>query len=138
MNSLKHIEKSINSLQGEQPPLFICQEGNGAISDLIKAKLNLKYPLKDFNKDDAISPNHVYLVSFNESKDDLLHRLQDKKVSISSFGIITPSAFDWSTTFKHKQLLLEDIDGQGFVEQSDDLFPWTSFAHVGTEFLGEK
>ncbi|MBN22099.1 MAG: hypothetical protein CL678_12535 [Bdellovibrionaceae bacterium] len=136
----KKIKETLDSFKGTQPPLFIFYEGNSNQLEMISGNLNTKQKVMPFSEDQAIENNLVYVCDFNQHFPFLKDLLSKRKVSFSVFGICSEKVEKEIIEFDEKQLLLEDISeiNQSLKEIATDIFPWTSFSHVGTEYLSKE
>lgn len=139
-SDLKKIKSSLGELRGNQPPVYVFFEGNSNYLDMIKGELGPLFDLKLFGDEPGEQAGKVYLCDYEKDFAQVSKMLGGKKTSISVFGIISKKAQNSIIDFCPGQLLLEDLESMNaeFKEVATDVFPWTSFTHVATEFLAKE
>ena len=129
------LETIVSSLKGQQPPIIIFLNRDG-ISEF-KKRPSSSMNLVDWTQGDPLEVNKVYIATIEED----FHKLKYKLKSMSaSFSIFSKVLFDRDIDeycLNKTQILLEDRANinQELLSKATDLFPWTSFAHIGTEYL---
>ncbi len=138
-SDLKKITRFLEELKGEWPPVFLFFEGNNNYLEIIKEKLGDVESLQLFDNNNDIAKNNIYICDFKEHFDKVEALIKGRKISVSVFGICSKSAADKILNLSNLQLLLEDLPDINceLKEIATDVFPWTSFFHVGTEFLAK-
>jgi chemotaxis protein methyltransferase CheR len=133
----KKIKATVDSLKGGQPPTFVFFEGNSNFLEVIKQEFvgNVKV----YEEGEDIKSNYIYLCDFKNDFEKIGKKFGWKKVSLSIFGIISKSLEEMLLTFEIGQVLIEDNESinSELREIATDIFPWTSFSHVATEFLAK-
>ena len=139
-SDLKKVTSLVSKLKGNQPPILFISEGNENFLEITKKTISDKYPVSIYGPDTELKENHIYVCDFSKDFSTLSTILKDKKSSISILGICSKKVCDAITDFNNAQVLVEDIPGQNkeLVEVASDVFPWTSFGHIATEFLAGK
>jgi len=138
-SDLKKIKASIGELQGPQAPVVVIFEGNGNYMDMIKDELGARVNAQVFEDGIKLEANKVYICDFGSQMQELLAQCADRRVSSSVFGICSSKVVDSLLGLDSAQILLEDLPGINgdLKEVASDVFPWTSFPHVGTEYLAK-
>lgn len=143
-SDLPKIKKLLSSLSKDhhQPPVCLLFEGNDNLLELIKKEISLSshFPSEIAPKNfKALEKNKIYIIDFNSNFDTLSEVVKGKKISMSIFGICSKNVEKKITHLGQCQLLLEDIKGvsEDLKKIASDLFPWTSFSHVATEYLAK-
>jgi chemotaxis protein methyltransferase CheR len=137
-SDLNRVKTFISELKGDQPPLFLFFEGNFNFLNIIEESIkSVTSRVKVFEEGVELVEKNVYICSFDEHFLLIKNYFVDKKVSFNVFGICSERIVDDIAGLKSYQLLLEDMPGinESIKELASDVFPWTSFSHVGTEFL---
>ncbi|MGB0453022.1 MAG: CheR family methyltransferase [Bacteriovoracaceae bacterium] len=139
MSDLEKVKSILQSFSGTQPPTYLFFEGNGNFLEVIQEKLGIVSGVEVFS-DSATEKNKVYLCDFSKHANLIGLELRKRKTLVSVFGLPTQKALRWVGSLQTKNLLLEDVADVAEKHQgeADDIFPWTSFAHIGTEYLGDK
>lgn len=139
-SDLPKIEGTLNALEGSQPPVCVFFEGNKNFLDIIKSQLKLKQNIEVYESGAKLKESTVYLCDFKTDFPVLKETFCTRTVSFSIFGICSATVEQEITTLENFQLLLEDTPdiNMSLREVATDIFPWTSFAHIATEFLGRK
>ena len=137
-SDLFKVEQTIKSFKGDQPPTFFILEGNEAYLDMISNEVDVTSEV--LNGQNDFRSNTLYICDFATHSSVLMQKVSGRKSSICVFGLCTNKIVDFINTFDSSQLLLEDVEGISNELRSIavDTFPWTSFAHLSTEFLGKK
>jgi chemotaxis protein methyltransferase CheR len=138
-SDLKKVKQTLKELKGNQPPTFILSEGNLNILNLIADELMGPHHVEVYDGESEFRSNTIYVCDFKEHSKQIHQFAESLQISLSVFGICSEKIADWVTTFKKCQLLLEDVPGinNDLKEVATDIFPWTSFAHIGTEYLAK-
>ncbi|MCO4753267.1 MAG: response regulator [Bacteriovoracaceae bacterium] len=139
-SDLKKIKACLNELKGDQPPIVVVFEGNGNYLDMIKDELGSSIGAQVFEEDTALKSNQVYLSDFAGHMGLVKKQLGNNKTSCSVFGICSSKVVDSLLGLDNAQILLEDLPNinKDLKEVASDVFPWTSFPHVGTEYLAKE
>lgn len=129
--------ESVKSLEGIQPPVFFMFEGNNSQLEIIRDQIfgKIPYPI-EVGLPASPNTNSVYLLSSNDAA-ALVNQYKTKPMSVGIIGGCTAKLGQEILGLSQVQLLLEDTPlGHGELQDvCDDLFPVTSFPHVGTEYL---
>ncbi|MBC76884.1 MAG: hypothetical protein CME64_12795 [Halobacteriovoraceae bacterium] len=138
-SDIKKIKASITELEGDQPPVVVVFEGNGNYMDMIKDELGSRVGAQVFENGIKLEKNKVYICDYSSQIKDLLSQCSGRRVSSSVFGICSSKVVDSLIGLENAQILLEDLPGinADLKEVASDVFPWTSFPHVGTEYLAK-
>ena len=137
-SDLKKVKSSLNELTGAQPATFLVFEGNGNYLEMIRDEL--AHPRSEvFVPGANIQDGKVYLCDFEQHMQLVAQLVRGKKTSCSVFGICSKALSDSLLTMAPGQLLLEDLPkiNEDLKNVATDIFPWTSFSHVATEFLAK-
>ena len=142
-SDIERINKIIGDLKSDQPPFFIIFEGNGNFMEVISSKVSThnNFIVKNFEQANGnFKANCIYLCDFKKDFPGVSKFIESKVASVSVLGGITKFAEQKIIQLKNVQLLLDDVDWQNkdLRKMSTDIFPWTSFGHVGTEYLAKK
>ena len=107
--------------------------------DMIKDELGARVNAQVFEDGIKLEANKVYICDFGSQMQELLAQCADRRVSSSVFGICSSKVVDSLLGLDSAQILLEDLPGINgdLKEVASDVFPWTSFPHVGTEYLAK-
>lgn len=137
----KTITEIIKDLRGDQPPIFLVYEGSdsflpGAQSSFEKAGLKNVSLIDEAN---SFSTSNIYVCDFKRNFNTIVGKYKNQKVSICIFGSATEKAVNSLSDFANAQILLEENEylNEDLREVVSDIFPATSFGHVGTEFLAK-
>lgn len=141
-SDLKRIIHFINHLKIDQPPMFLFLEGNKNVLEFTQTEIGnqTSFPCAVYEEGKTnIEKNHIYICDFDTQFKEVSEKMKDKKSSVCVFGGCSQVAADGLLELKESQILLEDIEGinEDLKQVASDIFPWTSFAHVSTEFLSE-
>ncbi|MFN8369270.1 MAG: CheR family methyltransferase [Bacteriovoracaceae bacterium] len=130
---------TLNDLRGEQPPTFIFFEGNSNFLDIIKNEMTSIKNLIVYEENMTFNCNTVYLCDFKKHFEQITKKFNSKKISNSIFGIVSASVEKVLIQSNLGQILIEDTESinQQIKEVATDVFPWTSFSHIATEFLAK-
>lgn len=137
-SDLKKVKSALGELKGTQPPVYLFFEGNGNYLDMIKSELGLWN--SEVFEGQGEKNGQVYICDFESHMEPVKEILKKKTSSFAVFGICSGAVFNEVAELSPGQLLLEDLPGlnEDMKELASDVFPWTSFAHVGTEFLAKE
>lgn len=135
------IKATLKTLNGDQPPVFVFFEGNSNFLNSIKEDMEktVFLPVKIFDQAADIHPGEVYICDFAADFSKFKESFSSKKSSVGIFGAcsnkVVQELLDWGET----HLMAEDTDSlnPGLKDIASDIFPWTSFAHLGTESLAD-
>lgn len=133
----------LKSLQGNQPPVCLFFEGNESFLTLIKDELkkdNITNIEIIENPNHVLLPNKIYLADFKKNFISINNNPSFKKRSIGILGECSKNALSKLVELNNCQLLVEDQkkSNNHISEIATDIFPWTSFAHVATEYLSRE
>jgi chemotaxis protein methyltransferase CheR len=133
------IKTVIGELKNDEPPIFLFFEGNSNFLNMFKEELSAKYSIKLFEEENEFKIGTVYLSDFKRDFPLITKRYGQNRVSLSVFGIVSKFAMKLLLDSEVGQILIEDNDSinNEIKEVVTDIFPWTSFSHVGTEFLAK-
>lgn len=133
------IESYLKDLQGKQPATFIFFEGNGNFLDVIKGELKSSQEINLFSDNTSIQDSSIYLCDFNNDFESVKNKFELSSISSVIFGIASKKLEDILFQNNFGQVLLEDTKeiNKSLKEVVSDIFPWTSFSHVSTEFLAK-
>jgi chemotaxis protein methyltransferase CheR len=136
-SQLKKLEKTLKELEGKQPPIFIFFEGGDSFLEIFKTQINTRFVVEIFKTNLTVRKDTIYLCSFSKDFEKVNKILKGKRVSVGVFGLCSERAAENILDLENIQLLLEDTEGMNnhLKEVATDIFPTTSFAHVGTEYL---
>lgn len=139
-SDIKKVKQFLKELRGDQPPVYLFFEGNSNYLDVIKAELELGLDVSIYRDDPQARVGRIYLCDLDDDYNDVKVKLNLKTLSVCAFGMQTQAVCDAILDLSPKQLLLEDLDNfnSPLEEVADDIFPWTSFSHLGTEFLSKE
>lgn len=133
------IKSAIGELENEQPPIFLFFEGNSNFLNMFKEELSAKYSIKLLEEESKFQKNTIYLSDFKRDFPLVIEKFGMGRISLSIFGIVSNSALNFFVDSELEQILIEDnssINAE-VKEVVTDIVPWTSFSHVGTEFLAK-
>lgn len=140
-SEMNKVKKIINELVGPQPPLFIYLQGNNSYLEVLKDEVqaNTKFTVTILENQSAFSVNTVYLCDFDQTFNKVKDSYNGKKVSLAVVGACTQVASDKILGWSGLHLLLDERNDINLElkEIASDIFPWTSFPHVATEFLSK-
>lgn len=130
---------TIKELRGKQPPICLFFEGNSNFLDSIKDELNLPGKVSLFEGQE-LREEEIYHCDAKEHLDELSKKCQGYKLTFGVFGIVSKYIEQKVIEYHYPQVLIEDTDSinESIKEIANDVFPWTSFSHVGTEYLSKK
>lgn len=136
-NKLKSV---LAELSGEQPPIFLFFEGNSNFLEMFKTEIDASFDLKLFNEENEFKSNSIYLCDFKADFVKLGSSISWDNISLSIFGVLSKTVMQTLIDLEIGQILLEDNEliTDEIREVVTDIFPWTSFSHVGTEYLAKK
>lgn len=133
------LEKCLIDLKGNQPPIFIFFEGNLNYLETIKNDLKTNFIVSVYENDLIVEENTIYLCDFTRDFKLIFDHLLGRKISLSVFGILSKKVENTLVDLHYDrlQVLIEDNPeiNKSAKEFITDIFPWTSFSHVGTEYL---
>ena len=133
------LKQFVRELKGEQPPLVIFFQGNKNYLDVLREELEntTSYRCQVYSSEQSLMSNCAYLADFSSDFENIKNKLNNKTTTFSIFGECTPVAADMIKNWKDIHLLIEDTIEQNHIlrQFASDIFPWTSFSHVGTEYL---
>ena len=134
------MNKIINELEGDQPPLFVFLTGNTSLVDIFNEKINSLYDIEELKDQNEFSNETIYFGSMSNSFDKTIELISNKTISFNIFGIIPQKNLRKIIKLRDKQILLEDFGEEFKIDLNgiDDCFPFTSFFHIGTEFFSKK
>lgn len=135
----KHkIYKLIKELKPEQPPLFIFFENKIEVIELIQKELNSS-KIVLYNSQ-VPSPNYIYLCDYNSQYDLLKDRFKNGTTSVAVLGLSNDKIVQSIIELENAQILVEDVKDMNntLLDVASDIFPWTSMAHLGSEYLAKK
>ncbi|MCB0415860.1 MAG: response regulator, partial [Bdellovibrionales bacterium] len=133
------LKKTIASFKGNQPPIGIFFQGNENYLDIIKDEFNWSQNIEVFDKDIKLECNKIYLCDLSVHFDSFKTHIENYKKSISVFGYLNDIIASKIFSLNQTQILVEDANDPKLEYQNkiNDIFPWTSVAHVGTEYLAK-
>lgn len=136
----KKIVDTLKDLRGNQPPTFIFFEGNGNFLDMISEELKEVSNVNVFDASTELENNIVYICDFKEHFSVINNKITNCKKSLSVFGIVSKAVEHCLSDLKNAQILIEDTHNinESIKDVVSDIFPWTSFSHLGTEFLADE
>ncbi|MBU6153537.1 MAG: response regulator [Bdellovibrionales bacterium] len=145
MGHLKKTSSFLQELDGVQPPVYLLFEGVegnlSAIADQVSKISGRKVVAPDaiFSK---AKPGEVWVLDYHKALAVLPGLHGADRIGIGVFGELGKSASQALKSWHFGQLLLEDL-GEGKGTESlqlyaTDVFPFTSFAFMGTEFFGKN
>ncbi len=146
LSDREKLKKMISEFTGPQPATMILFEGAGAAIDSFAKLLSTetKKDIKVWSGTTAdMQKGQIYLADFNKYI-DLLNKFSNGKVSSwLIFGEVTDASANWIKQWPGpKQILLEEKPGVHTVPKlrdvATDIFPFTSFALVSTEYLSKQ
>jgi len=137
-SSLSNLKDTLNMYKGEQPPTVLFFEGNNEFLDLIKEGISSAGKVEVFNLNSELKKNCIYLCDFKTHFKEVFSKKYNK-VSISIFGLCSEKVINQLINIENSQILLEDNSflNKDIKEIATDIFPWTSFYQVSTEYLAE-
>lgn len=135
----KKIISSLGELRGNQPPVFLFFEGNGNFLEMIGEEFKSVSNIEVYDSSKTVESNAVYICDFKEHFGEINKKTSSFKKSMSVFGIVSKSVESAFIDLNNAQILIEDTGdiNNSVKEVVSDIFPWTSFAHLGTEFLAD-
>lgn len=135
----KKIIASLDELRGNQPPVFLFFEGNGNFLEMISEEFKSVPNIQVYDGSTELENNSVYICDFKEHFEDINSKTKSFKKSLSVFGIVSRSVENSFFDLNDTQILIEDTGdiNDSIKEVVSDIFPWTSFAHLGTEYLAD-
>lgn len=138
-SDLKKVKKVVSELKGDQPPIMLFFEGNKNFLEVIKDEFNDTQKVEILNNDLKVVHNKIYLCDFKTDFQEIGHKIQWEKMSLSIFGIASNAVQKVIIEHNIGQVLLEDNEyiNKDLREIVSDVFPWTSFSHIATEFLSK-
>jgi chemotaxis protein methyltransferase CheR len=144
-SDIKRIKTILSELKGKQSPIFLFLQGNEQIFDMIKNELDSWYKTEFYEEGMQLNESTVYLSDFKQDFEHFYKTYSSKHCSLSLLGLASDTTArmleKFNLNFREKQLLVEDLEGQHkkVCSIANDIFPWTSFSHMGTQFLaGEE
>ena len=147
MTGLASLDKTaslLRSLHGEQPPVYLIFDGVEQNLETVAAHLSsltgraVRYAEHLTYK---APPGEVVVVDFKKSISALVTLHSMDRVSVSVFGEMGARSAQLLRTWHFGHLLLEDLGGGRGTESlqifANDVFPFTSFAYMGSEYLAK-
>jgi chemotaxis protein methyltransferase CheR len=131
---------SVKQLKNNQPPTFIFIEGNRNVLEFIYDQLKLELPnINLLNTVVAPRANQIYLCDFDSHAQYIWEYIEKRKTSSNIYGTISKSFSDLLKRARNHQVLLDENlkDFKDLASLANDIFPWTSFPHLSTEFLAK-
>jgi chemotaxis protein methyltransferase CheR len=137
-SSLSNLQDTLNMYKGEQPPTVLFFEGNHEFLDMIEEQIIFSGEIEVFKTGTELKKNCIYLCDFKTHFKEVFSN-DYSKVSISIFGLCSEKVINELINIGDTQILLEDNSflNKDIKEIATDIFPWTSFYHVSTEYLSE-
>jgi len=143
-----HIDKTVsflNELSGTQPPVYLVLEGVEAnlasVAQELSRRSGKNIQFREVVAEKALS-GEVVVVDFKKQVPVLSQLHGRDRVSIAVLGELGAASADLVRNVRPGQLLLEDLgSGRGteaLQASGNEVFPATSFAHMGSEFLARK
>ncbi|MBT3984134.1 MAG: response regulator [Bacteriovoracaceae bacterium] len=139
------IKKILGEIEVKATPTFLLFEGNLEFLENIKEELccsNSKLNYEFVSGETKFLENTVYICDLAKDGDKVFDFLNtSERVSIGVLGECSTKVVHLVLEMgSHCQILIEDRVGQNIVlkDTISDVFPTTSFEHVGTEFLSKK
>ncbi|MFG1592271.1 CheR family methyltransferase [Halobacteriovorax sp. CON-3] len=135
----KKIVATLDELRGNQPPIFLFFEGNGNFLEMISEEFKSVPNVEVFSQLTTVVNNAVYICDFKNHFAAVNSKTSSRKKSLSVFGIVSKQVENSFFDLKNTQILIEDTESinESVKEVASDIFPWTSFAHLGTEYLAD-
>jgi chemotaxis protein methyltransferase CheR len=139
LSQMSKVEFSLNELKGKQPPVLLFGDGPSIGVDIIKSKLNLKgLEVIEYRNGDSLFENKVYICDLESDFENLMRGSQFKRISMSVFGRATDKLANLIFNTSDAQILLEEgTEDTELGQVASDIFPFTSFSHVGSEYLAK-
>lgn len=133
------IKSSVKELKGDQPPLFLFFEGNYNYLEALEQEFKSLGKVSVYSEELDLSQNHIYICDFSKHYSNIINKISTFKRSYSVFGILSKNVLTKLLDEHGSQVLVEDTPGitKEVREVAQDIFPWTSFAHLGTEYLAK-
>jgi len=143
MSDLPRLKSIFDQFQKNEPPLIIFFEG---MDELFFKKIQEKFPLVRgkvslvSNSQTTFHATNVYMANIAQHHQLILQCLQQKKISVFSFGMMSKNCQDKMMEWKNAQLLIEDLGKElnaknPLLEIASDVVPATSFYYMSNIFL---
>ncbi len=145
MGQMKKTASFLRELDGVQPPAYLLFEGVEGNLPAIAAQLS-KMSGRAVSAPDSVvakaKPGEIWVLDYHKALAVLPSLHGSDRVGVGVLGELGRSASQLLKTWHFGQLLLEDL-GEGKGTESlqlyaTDVFPYTSFAFMGTEFFGKN
>lgn len=140
-SEMNKVKKMMDELRGSQPPVFIFLQGNNNYLEVLRDEIqaNTKFNVLVLQSQSTFATNTIYLCDFDQTFNKVKDAFVGKKVSLCVVGACTQVASDKILSWTGLHLLLDERNdiNIGLKEIASDIFPWTSFPHVATEFLSK-
>lgn len=140
ISDLEKIKKTVEWYKGDNPPTFFFFEGNQNFLEMIKQEFPIKMRPEEYKSGMEVQKNHFYIADFGKSYDEIMQSYNFKSASIGIFGFVTKMLREKVKKSEKIQVMVDECNSNdsSLTSFADDVFPWTSFAHLGTEFLSKK
>ncbi|MFZ4714721.1 MAG: CheR family methyltransferase [Bacteriovoracaceae bacterium] len=142
-SDIKKLELILKEQTSSAPPIFVFFDLNSIVLETFVNDLSskgIKGYLYENNMDIRIG--NIYFCNLDSNLEHLTRRFLIGNLSISALGFCPPKTVEALTRLKGSktQIMIEDLKGQNSkaIALATDLFPWTSFSHIGTEYLAKK
>ncbi len=138
-SDVEKVSLLLKELKENQPPCFVFLEGNSNYLDLVKDKLSELKNVSLFQEGMKLESDNIYICDASEHLGKVIDEIKSYKKSVGVFGICSSKVSDKIIHMDNAQVLIEDLPETNLDlrEVVTDIFPWTSFSHVGTEFLAK-
>jgi chemotaxis protein methyltransferase CheR len=145
MGHMKKTAAFVRELEGVQPPVYLLFEGVEGNLPAIAEQLS-KTTGRKITAPDRVSakaqPGEILVLDYHKALSVLPGLHGADRIGVGVFGELGKSASQLLKGWHFSQLLLEDL-GEGKGTESlqlyaTDVFPYTSFAFMGTEFFGKS
>jgi chemotaxis protein methyltransferase CheR len=145
MGHLKKTAAFLSELEGVQPPVYLLFEGvEGnlpAIAEQLSKTIGRKVAAPEGINSKA-KPGEIWVLDYHKALSLLPGLHGQDRVGVAVLGELGKSASQHLKSWHFGQLLLEDLgDGKGTESlqlYATDVFPYTSFAFIGSEFFGKS
>jgi chemotaxis protein methyltransferase CheR len=131
--------KTCQSMKGDQPPVFIFFEGNSNFLSLINEELSPCFFNEILLQQEFHQKNKIFICDLKEDFQRVYQSFKPSQISLSVFGIASKALSSIILTQSVGQVLLEDLESinKDIKLVANDIFPWTSFEHLATEYLAK-
>jgi len=137
---LDKVKTFLNSLEGEQPPVILLLKDSDDMFEttvrLLQREIN---KIEVYTESMKFEKNSYYVASLAHDFVNIKNTIKKSKATLSILGSCPKGAIDPIASWSELHLLLDDSAtyGSDLTRAARDSFPFTSFAHLGTEYLSK-